>query len=196
MSFFGGGKQKVTSPRRRTSGDQPKLSKRERDELAKETNWDQKEIQALYDVYMHYQDGVNLAPVERLRDTPLTATVPLFHHALMKLNGDESGCATFPEFVRAMDGFSPRATLEEKLKLTYSLFDVSGNNSVEGEELFQMFRLILGKFAYNDGALHAIVENVMQRYPNGISYDDFVDLIDISDIDKVTLPLVEPKARK
>ena len=84
MSFFGGGKQKVTSPRRRTSGDQPKLSKRERDELAKETNWDQKEIQALYDVYMHYQDGVNLAPVERSGYTPdsyCAALPPRTHEA-------------------------------------------------------------------------------------------------------------------
>ena len=161
------------------------LKKDEIAAIAQSTNWDEREIKALGVMYGRYYEGGD-CPVERLRDMPETSSVPLFHRVLQRYNEDHSGLIPFAEFARAMSALSPRATLEEKLELAFGLFDVNDSGRVEASEVFEMLRMMVGTI-HDDNDLQSIVDEYMKRFPEGMGLQDFMQMVDVGDLSKLTL---------
>lgn len=53
--------------------------------------------------------------------------------------GAKNGIITFPEFVKTMSVLSGKATLGEKLKFCFKLFDVNDNGKIQPSEMFTLF---------------------------------------------------------
>ena len=176
----------MRSARGKSQVKQPQISAEESAALERETHWDQRELKALHAIYMRYSVGAAPVPVERLRDIPETATIPLMHRVLTIHNQDRSGLITFAEFARAMSALSPKATLDEKLRFAYACFDMNANGVVDTPEVFQLLRMMHGRTS-NDDALQAVVDRVMANHPEGLTYESFRDLLDPSDLSKLTL---------
>ena len=85
-----------------------------------------------------------------------------------------------------MSALSPRATLDEKLQLVFSLFDNNDTKTIESPELFQLLRMMLGRH-HDDADLQAICEKFLSRFPDGLDFDAFTQMLDVSDLTKLTL---------
>ena len=93
---------------------------------------------------------------------------------------------TFPELIAALSHMSGRVTMKEKLNFAYHLFDEDNNGALGNNELFCMLRTLTGR-THSDSSLQAIVNNYMSRFPDGIDFDIFTQMFDISDLSKLTL---------
>lgn len=120
----------------------------------------------------------------------------------------------------------PRASLEEKLRLAFSLFDANGSGRIDGPELFQLLRLMTGR-VHDDKDLQAITNGCaymknrtsahslylwplsrhhhdwsslgapircytcldLRRFPSGFTFEIFCQMVDISDLNRLTLSL-------
>jgi len=58
-------------------------------------------------------------------------------------------------------GDRPRASLEEKLRVAFSLFDANGSGRIDAPELFQLLRLMTGR-VHDDKDLQAITDGCAQ----------------------------------
>jgi serine/threonine-protein phosphatase 2B regulatory subunit len=165
------------------------ISPEDRATLLNETLFDDKELKALMAMYTRMvTDPTEEPPVETLRNMPEASTHPLFQRVMQLYNTDNTGFISFSEFVRAMSSLSPRATLEERLKLIFSLFDMNQSGFLESIELFQLLRMMMGT-THDDRDLQAICDMYERRFPDGLTYEVFCDLIDVADVDKLTLNL-------
>jgi serine/threonine-protein phosphatase 2B regulatory subunit len=180
MSLFGKSDAKARKPKVLTS--------QERANLVQETHWEERDIKTLHAMFVRNSNGSDTIPVERLCDLPETSTVPLFHRVLTYHNVDNSGLVSFSEFARAMSALSPNATLDEKLQFAFKLFDMNDSGDVAGSEIFQLLRMALGS-SHGDAQLQAIVDQVMSQHPEGMTLDDFAELIDASDLSRLTISL-------
>ena len=140
-------------------------------------------------IYWRVVDGSGQDPlVERMRDMPETAAHPLFHRVLQLHNTDNPQRVTFSEFANAMSSLSPRATLEERLRMTFSLFDHNNSGTLDWPEMFQLLRMMLGT-THDDCDLQAICNTCEQRFPEGLDFEAFGELVAVTDVDKLTLNL-------
>ena len=85
-----------------------------------------------------------------------------------------------------MSALSPQATLKDKLDLAFGCFDMDGSGRVRTPEVFQLLRMTLGK-SMTDEMLQNMVDTLDEKFPSGMSYDDFVNMVDVTDMCKLTL---------
>lgn len=138
-------------------------------ELVRGTYFEERELAALAAMYSQYTTAENNSiPVERLRDIPGTSVIPLFQRVAQRCNTDNGGFIEFSEFVRAMSSLSPRATLEEKLRLLFELFDMNQTGRIESLELFQLLRMTTG-YAHDDRDLQTTCDTYLQRFEHGLT---------------------------
>ena len=162
------------------------LSAEERSVLVKETHWDDKQLTQLFTSYMGISGGQPHVSMERLRDLPETSCVPLFQAVINRVRQDRMAPITFNDFARAMSALSPQATLKDKLDLAFGCFDMDGSARVRTPEVFQLLRMTLGK-SMTDEMLQNMVDTLDEKFPSGMSYDDFVNMVDVTDMCKLTL---------
>lgn len=158
-------------------------------ELATSTHFSTAELSQLSQRFaMLEPDDEGHVDVEQVCDMPEIAMYPLLQRIVSKYNTDKSGGVTFPEFAKAMSTLSGKATLSEKLKFAFDLYDIDGNGVIVGSEMFDVFRLISRRH-YTDESLQQIVGAFMAEYPSGLTFDDFSQMFAVSDLSKLTLNL-------
>jgi serine/threonine-protein phosphatase 2B regulatory subunit len=97
---------------------------------------------------------------------------------------DNDGEMTFPEFVKGLSHLSPLASLEEKLQLSFGVFDVDGNGVVDKEELYSMLKasLVEGTLGVDlsETQMRDLVDATFRQVcgeGDGISFDDFAAMV-------------------
>ena len=75
------------------------------------------------------------------------------------------------------------------MKFTFALFDMNGSGRVDPPEVFQLLRMTMGK-CHSDNDLQAIVDGFLARFPNGMTYEVFVQMLHVTDLEKLTLSLL------
>ena len=167
----------------------PQPSAQEMQELATSTHFSSAELGQLSQRFaMLEPDEEGHVHVEKVCDVPEIAMFPLLLRIVSKYNADKTGGITFVEFARAMSTLSGKATLGEKLRFAFDLYDINGNGVVTGSEMFDVFRL-MSRRHYTDESLQQIVSAFMAEYPSGLTFDDFSQMFAISDLSKLTLNL-------
>ena len=158
-------------------------------ELEKTTVFDAADLNALGAMYRRFTTAeMSTIPVEKARDMPETSVIPLFQRVVQLHNTDKGGFIEFTEFAHAMSALSPRATLEDKLRFVFTLFDMNGTGTLETPELFQLLRMTMGQ-SRSDRDLQRVCDDYLRRFPNGMTYNVFVQLFDVADLNKLTLNL-------
>jgi len=95
---------------------------------------------------------------------------------------NKSGTVDFDEFLLGL-GILTSESLDEKLKFSFSLFDLDGNNVINSEELEKMFESILGMYYKPGPKLREIVtrwvtltfDHFDKDQDGNLSYDEFVE---------------------
>lgn len=176
------------------------LTEREQADLKRLTDFAPAELNELYKRFQPhilrderatteaFKPEMRISDIDSLSTEPAISVHPLIRRVLLNFNQDKSGKVKFSEFAQAMRALSVRATLEDKLKFTFELFDVNGNGTIEPTEMFELFRLMLGR-AHDDRDLQAITEAYLRRFPAGFTFDLFCKMFDVSDLNKLTLNL-------
>ena len=85
-------------------------------------------------------------------------------------------------------------TLQEKLNFTFRLFDMGNSGTIDPPEVFQLLRMTIGN-TLTDSNLQTIVDGFLKRFPEGMDFDTFVQMVDISALGKLTLPLDEKQQK-
>ena len=67
---------------------------------------------------------------------------------------------------------------------------MNNTGRVEALELFQLLKMTLGT-THSDHDLQGICDAHLARFPNGMTYDVFVNMLDVADLNKLTLALLE-----
>jgi Ca2+-binding EF-hand superfamily protein len=155
--------------------------------LERETHFNHHDLVALKKRFaaVSFDDGF-LARAWQLAQLPELSLFPLIGRTLNHFNPDNSGELTFDEFARAMSALSGRATLEEKLRFTFDIFDPNGDGSMQSTELFTLLCTLVGN-RHNHENLQRIVDGYMGRCPAGITFEVFQEFFDVSDLTKLTL---------
>lgn len=85
-----------------------------------------------------------------------------------------------------MSVLSGKATLGEKLKFAFNMFDVNENGKIAPSEMFMLFRMLTCRM-HDDVDLQQIVDSYLKRFPNGLDFNAFSQMFTISDLAKLTL---------
>ncbi|XP_061378628.1 Kv channel-interacting protein 4-like [Danaus plexippus] len=111
-------------------------------------------------------------------------TAQYAHYVFNTLDQDRSGLLSFEEFVTGLSVLS-RGTLEEKLKWTFSLYDINGDGYITKEEMTEIVTAIydlMGKIVepmIDDEAVREKVERMFQKMDlnrDGVlTLDEFLD---------------------
>ncbi|XP_045536039.1 Kv channel-interacting protein 4, partial [Papilio machaon] len=111
-------------------------------------------------------------------------TAQYAHYVFNTLDQDRSGLLSFEEFVTGLSILS-RGTLEEKLRWTFSLYDINGDGYITKEEMTEIVTAIydlMGKIVepmIDDDAVREKVERLFQKMDlnrDGVlTLDEFLD---------------------
>jgi len=155
--------------------------------LAKATHFDEQEVSQLAQRFSALDhDGGGSLSADELLMMPELSMYPLLKRVLAMHNANKDENIDFDEFVRTMSMLSGKATLGEKLKFAFNIFDVNENGRIQPNEMFTVFRLLTGRM-HDDVDLQQIVDSYLQRFPKGLTYDLFSQMFTISDLSKLTL---------
>ncbi|XP_063221287.1 Kv channel-interacting protein 1-like [Bacillus rossius redtenbacheri] len=90
------------------------------------------------------------------------------HYVFNTLDQDHSGLLSFEDFVQGLSVLS-RGSLEEKLRWTFSLYDINGDGCITKEEMTEIVSAIydlMGKLAepsVDDGTVREKVDRIFQK---------------------------------
>ncbi|XP_038214260.1 Kv channel-interacting protein 4-like [Zerene cesonia] len=111
-------------------------------------------------------------------------TAQYAHYVFNTLDQDRSGLLSFEEFVTGLSVLS-RGTIEEKLRWTFSLYDINGDGYITKEEMTEIVTAIydlMGKIVepmIDDDAIREKVERLFQKMDlnrDGVlTLDEFLD---------------------
>jgi Ca2+-binding EF-hand superfamily protein len=129
--------------------------------LAKETHFDEHEVSQLAERFHALDhDGSGTLSTDELCEMTELAMYPLLKRVLAMHNDSKTGVITFAEFCHTMSMLSGKATLGEKLKFAFNVFDVDQTGTIHSGELFTVFRLLTGKM-HDDRDLQQIVDSYL-----------------------------------
>ncbi len=130
--------------------------------------------------------------IDDLLRIPELSLCPLLYHTLKRhdVTSGGKGHLLFIEFARSMARYSGRFSFTEKLRFLFDLFDDTGTGVINGAGLFTLFRSLLGRY-HKDTDFASIIKQYVDRFPEGVTFEVFESLVDVSDFAKLTLNVVE-----
>ena len=63
---------------------------------------------------------------------------------------------------------------------------MNGSGMIDRPEVFQLLRMIMGR-TFSDVGLQEMVDRIMDEHPQGLTFEGFSSLLDLSDLSKLTL---------
>ncbi|KNC47035.1 calcineurin B [Thecamonas trahens ATCC 50062] len=164
-----------------------KLKKKEMKELAQTTHFSAEELLALYEHFKYIsasKDNDGVIDLEEwlqaleLRDSTFSRRI------FQAFDEDANGTISFREFVLGLSVFSPRSTIEEKLDLSFRIYDIDGDGHIDKEELFQILKASLLEnymMDLSDDQMRELVDNTFAETDvNGdglISFEEYRDMV-------------------
>jgi serine/threonine-protein phosphatase 2B regulatory subunit len=130
-------------------------------------------------------DEQSRAAVEHVLAIPETAMYPMLPRLLAMKNTDRSGLISFGEYVQAVGMLSGRDKMSEKVRSAFQLYNFAGQDRIGAPGMFNIFKLLTRR-QHNDEALQQIVESFLERYPEGITQEDFFQMFAVCDCAKLT----------
>jgi serine/threonine-protein phosphatase 2B regulatory subunit len=106
--------------------------------LLDETHFNGEEIEKLFSLFCAFSTKESSLSKEEFC-TVLGLKTSLFVERLFfLLDGNQDGRITFPEFLQGLSVFSEKGTLDEKLKLSFKIYDMDNDSHISKEELSKM----------------------------------------------------------
>ncbi|KAH0787007.1 EF hand family protein [Histomonas meleagridis] len=160
-----------------------KLTKKLINKLVAETHFTEDEIKVLFKRYeelskLDHDDGV--IDMEEFKQALGLKSVGFAQRIFAAFDNDNSSTIDFEEYARGLSAICPRASVSEKAKFCFGLFDIDGNGTIEREELKIVLSLSLrenGSVKFTSDQLNQAIETTYRQIDqdgNGvISFEEF-----------------------
>lgn len=97
---------------------------------------------------------------------------------------DHDGTINFSEFISCLSTFSSKGTPEEKLRLSFKIYDSNGDNFIDEQELKELLSSTMREHdvVFSDKCISRIVDETFAEIrpanpSRGISFDEYRDMI-------------------
>jgi len=106
--------------------------------LLETTHFTQEEVEKLFGLFVSFsKDGSSLTNEEFCSMLGLKTSL-FVERVFVLLDGDHDGKLTFKEVASILSIFSEKGTLDEKLKFSFKIYDIDGDQYISKEELSKM----------------------------------------------------------
>ena len=104
------------------------------------------------------------------------------------LDQDKDGNISFLEFVQGLSSLSASASEEEKLRFTFKIYDVNGDNFISNGDLFTTLKMMVGN-NLTEIQLQQLVDRTIIKADKDkdgkISFEEFGEMVKDLDIMKI-----------
>eukprot|EP00755_Sulcionema_specki_P023168 Sspe_Gene.14171::Locus_4894_Transcript_1_1_Confidence_1.000_Length_659::g.14171::m.14171/K06268/PPP3R, CNB; serine/threonine-protein phosphatase 2B regulatory subunit len=173
-------------------GNNHSFSAEELVELQKGTSFTEEQILKLHKRFRKLdRNGDGKISWDEFEAIPKLQQNPLLGRVLTIFDTNHDHSVDFREFVKALAIFSGDCAKEEKLKFTYKMYDIDGDNKISNRDLFQTLQIMVGS-NLTDVQLQQIVDKTFieadENRDGYIDFNEFVKVVEASDFgDKLTL---------
>jgi serine/threonine-protein phosphatase 2B regulatory subunit len=141
---------------------------------------------------LDYDKSGQVSSDEFLR-IPEIAANPLRHRIISVFDENKDDEVDFSEFISALSIFRKEYDEEKKLRLAFSVYDVSGDGFITNGELFTVLKMMVGS-NLSDIQLQQVVDKTIleaDKDKDGkISFEEFKCALKVKDVDsKMTISL-------
>jgi serine/threonine-protein phosphatase 2B regulatory subunit len=154
-------------------------------EISAETKFTGAELRALWARYKRLSDSQSAdgkIDVHEFQAALGLRTEGFASRIFAAFDSDASFQIDFDEFVRGVYAMSARATLEDKARFCFSVYDFDGNGTIDRSELSQILRFSLAEnraVALPEPQLQAIIDRTYNRIDKdrdgGITFQEFLN---------------------
>ncbi|KAH3767797.1 calcineurin B [Pelomyxa schiedti] len=141
---------------------EPPLSKRQLQQYTQTTHFSEAEVTALYHHYKRISSSIQRDGVidqNEFRQALGAGVNSVFVDRIFTIfDSNHDSLLSFDEFVHGLSGFCDRANRDEKLELSFRVYDIDGDGYISKEELMSMLRASL----VNLGALHLSEDQIIR----------------------------------
>lgn len=160
-----------------------KYTKKDFENLAKMTHFTAEQISILHHRFSAvsnsdtHDNKINVSEFRQALDIPSTGFTERIFSAF---DTDKSQQIEFDEFVFGLSALSQKATVEEKAKFCFLVYDIDGNHTIDKQELTQILTFSMGQntsIHLSDDQINKIVDSTFKKmdknHDGGISLDEF-----------------------
>lgn len=125
-----------------------KLSSKQLEKLASQTHFSEDEITFLFERFKSISNAMvkdNLIDVNEFKDTLGIRSLGFAKRVFAAFDSDQSDGIDFPEFIIGLSSISERATIEEKARFCFDVYDIDKNGTISTEELHEVFTYSLSE---------------------------------------------------
>eukprot|EP01065_Artemidia_motanka_P004504 TRINITY_DN1212_c1_g1_i1.p2 TRINITY_DN1212_c1_g1~~TRINITY_DN1212_c1_g1_i1.p2 ORF type:complete len:177 (+),score=86.05 TRINITY_DN1212_c1_g1_i1:89-619(+) len=173
-------------------GNNHSFSAQELDELQRGTTFTHDQIIKLHKRFRTLDDdGNGEISWDEFERIPQLQQNPLLGRVLTIFDTDGNKSVDFREFVKALAIFSNDCVKEDKLKFTFRVYDIDGDNRISNRDLFETLQIMVGS-NLTDVQLQQIVDKTFieadENRDGYIDFKEFIKIVEMSDFgDKLTL---------
>jgi len=144
-------------------GNQTSLTQTQVDEVAALSDFTPDEINRLFRRFRKLDtDRSGALSVEEFMAIPELEHNPLVRRVVDTFDTNRSGEVDFKEFIQALNIFVKPDAEEEKLKFTFKIYDVDGDDYISNSDLFQVLKAMVGN-NLNDTQLQQLVDRTIRQ---------------------------------
>ena len=163
-----------------------KLAKKLLTELTKTTNFKKDEVKLLWDHFCMISQSGNkdlLIDLKEFKQAVGFRGSKYVSRMFQLFDADSDGTIDFKEFVRALSTLSDRGTIDEKLALSFLIYDADGDGKISRVELSEIFKACLTENdlklsdAQVDGCVNFTFKNLKTADENYITQDEYNNFV-------------------
>ncbi|CBH14949.1 calcineurin B subunit, putative [Trypanosoma brucei gambiense DAL972] len=153
-------------------------------ELRKHTRLSEAQITRLHERFTALDRcGKGLISPSDFQSIASVASNPLLSRVLTVVSSSGDGNISFVDFAKAFAVFLPQTDRQEKLRFTYMMYDIDGDDKISNSDLMEALKMMVGP-NLTDVQLQQIVDKTFIEVDS--NRDGFITF---SDFEKLSLPI-------
>jgi len=140
-------------------------------------NFDKNELKILYKNYMSMDKNKNgIIEYEEFFDVPELKNNPIVQRLLNVFDKNNDGKISYYEFIWGLSALTSDATIEEKQKIAFDIYDINKDGYISNGDLFKTTKILVGE-NLNDIQIQQLTDRTILRADKDLdgmlSYEEF-----------------------
>ena len=140
-------------------------------------NFDKNELKILYKNYMSMDKNKNgIIEYDEFFDVPELKNNPIVQRLLNVFDKNNDGKISYYEFIWGLSALTSDATIEEKQKIAFDIYDINKDGYISNGDLFKTTKILVGE-NLNDIQIQQLTDRTILRADKDLdgmlSYEEF-----------------------